>query len=55
MTVPIEITQSVKEAIEAERRRIVGIVLRAYGEARAAGELAIADVLDRLATEIEKS
>lgn len=37
----------------AERARVVGIVLRVYGEAKSAGELAIADAIDRLATEIE--
>lgn len=36
-----------------ERRHIVGIVLRAYAEAKLAGEQAIADALGRLATDIE--
>lgn len=55
MTIPVEITESAKLAVEAERRRIVGIVLNAYAIARMAGELAIADALDKLATEIEHS
>jgi len=55
MTIPAEITESVKLAVENERRRIVGMVLTAYALAKLSGEHAIADALDRLATDIEKS
>ena len=49
-------TQELEKAVRrAERVRIVGIVLRAYAEAKLAHELAIADALDKLATEIEHS
>ncbi len=40
-------------AILHERKRIIGIVLRTYGEAKLAGAFGIADALDKLATEIE--
>jgi len=55
MTIPVEIAESVKLAVEAERRRIVGMVLNAYALAKRSGEDAIADALDRLATDIEHS
>lgn len=40
-------------AVAEERRRIVGIVLKRYAEAKLAGAMDIADALDKLATEIE--
>lgn len=55
MTIPVEITETAKLAVEAERRRIVGMVLTAYALAKLAGEHAIADALDRLANDIEHS
>lgn len=45
----------VLRAVEKERRRIVGMVLAKFGEARTAGAESIADALDKLATEIENS
>lgn len=55
MTVPFEISESVKLAVDSERRRIVGIILQAYAIAKLSGEHAIANALDRLALDIEKS
>jgi hypothetical protein len=55
MSVPVEIEESIKMAVDAERRRIVGMVLKVYALARLEGEMAIANVLDALATDIEKS
>ncbi len=49
MSIPTESVQ----AATAERRRIVGIVLAEYGRQKLAGNLAVAEVLDALATEIE--
>ncbi len=43
----------VREAVQNERRRIVGMVLAKFGEARSAGAESIAHALDELATEIE--
>lgn len=55
MTIPVEIQDAQTDAVERERRRIVGLVLATYARYRLAGEREIADVLDRLATEIEHS
>lgn len=56
MTKDEETRQLVVGAVDAERRRIVGLVLAAYGRAKLAGADSIAaKALDELATEIENS
>jgi hypothetical protein len=47
-------TTDLRLALEAQKRRIIGLVLAEYGEARKAGAMEIADALDRLATKIEQ-
>ncbi len=42
-------------AVNAERRRLIGIVLAAYGQAKLAGADSLAHALDGLATEMENS
>jgi hypothetical protein len=49
MTIPAEIVA----AIDIERRRCIGVVLKHYGIYRLAGEMKIAEALDALATELE--
>ncbi len=47
-------TDAVCESDELkERRRCVGVVLRAVGHARLDGDQVLADALDRVATELE--
>ena len=55
MPIPIEIEESRKEAREQERRRCVGMVLAAYANYSMLGQFAIAQAMDKLATDIEKS
>ncbi len=53
MTIPAEILEAEKSAVDRERRRCVGVVLAEYATWKLSGEERIAAVLDALATKLE--
>lgn len=55
MTIPTEIQQAVAEALDQQRRRIVGMVLAEFAVRQMAGDEQTARILDALALAIEKS